>query len=102
MERTGTGIVVKGCCGREPEAVVPVPVPVNGSLAGIDGPLGSEIVERCEIDPVIWGAGKCGAYSYSYDGAGRFVNAGVGAGAGAWAGAATLECGRVDLRTGGG
>lgn len=97
MERTGTGIVVKGCCGHEPEVLVPVPV--NGSLAGIDGPLGSEIVERCEIDPVIWGAAKCGAYSY--EGAGRFVNAGVGAGAGAGE-AVTLECGRVDLRTGGG
>jgi hypothetical protein len=66
-----------------------VPVPVNGGLAGIDGP-GSEIDE--------WREGAGGGGAYPYGGAGWVVNPRVGAGAGA----VTLGCGRVDLRTGGG
>jgi hypothetical protein len=89
------GIVVKRCGGRGPRPEALVPVAANGGLAGIDGP-GSDIDEWREIDPDIGGAGGGGAYSYG--GAGWVGNAGMGAGAGA----VTLECGRVDLRTGGG
>jgi hypothetical protein len=61
--RIGTGIVVKRCGVRGPEALVPVAL--NGCIAGIDGP-GSEVGERWEIDPDsdIWGARGGGAYSY--------------------------------------
>jgi hypothetical protein len=79
---TGTGIVVKRCGGRGPEASVPVPVPVNGGLPGIDGTgPGSETDEWREKDPDIWGAGGRGAYSYGV--AGWVVNPRVSAGAGA-------------------